>query len=141
MVIDADTLVARCAAENKHEDGHASSAENDPRVTRPGRVIRRFSLDEMPQFVNVLRGEMSLVGPAPAAARPRSSRYDDRRAPPARACARDDRPVAGLGSLRPVVGGPVRLDLYYVDNWSIVQDLAILARTMLAVVVEPRSAY
>ena len=108
-------------------------------MTRPGRVIRRFSLDEMPQFLNVLRGEMSLVGPRPPLPGEVERYSDDVRR---RLAVRP-----GMTGLWQVSGrsdlsweDSVRLDLYYVDNWSIVQDLAILARTMLAV-VSSRGAY
>ena len=140
MVIDADSMLDTVAAANKHEEGHVLfKAEHDPRVTRPGRVIRRFSLDEMPQFLNVLRGEMSLVGPRPPLPGEVERYSDDVRR---RLAVRP-----GMTGLWQVSGrsdlsweDSVRLDLYYVDNWSIVQDLAILARTMLAV-VSSRGAY
>jgi exopolysaccharide biosynthesis polyprenyl glycosylphosphotransferase len=140
MVIDADSMLDTVAAANKHEDDHVLfKAEHDPRVTRPGRVIRRFSLDEMPQFLNVLRGEMSLVGPRPPLPGEVERYSDDVRR---RLAVRP-----GMTGLWQVSGrsdlsweDSVRLDLYYVDNWSIVQDLAILARTMLAV-VSSRGAY
>ena len=140
MVVDADTMVATVAAQNMHEEGHVLfKAEHDPRVTRPGRVIRRFSLDEMPQFLNVLRGEMSLVGPRPPLPGEVERYTDDVRR---RLAVRP-----GMTGLWQVSGrsdlsweDSVRLDLYYVDNWSIVQDLAILARTVLAV-VSSRGAY
>lgn len=140
MVIGADRMLDAVAAENKHEDGHVLfKAEHDPRVTRPGRFIRRFSLDEMPQFLNVLRGEMSLVGPRPPLPGEVERYTDDVRR---RLAVRP-----GMTGLWQVSGrsdlsweDSVRLDLYYVDNWSIVQDLAILARTMMAV-VSSRGAY
>lgn len=140
MVVDADTMVATVAAQNMHEEGHVLfKAEHDPRVTRPGRVIRRFSLDEMPQFLNVLRGEMSLVGPRPPLPGEVERYTDDVRR---RLAVRP-----GMTGLWQVSGrsdlsweDSVRLDLYYVDNWSIVQDLAILARTLMAV-VSSRGAY
>jgi len=140
MVIGADSMLDTVAAANKHEDDHVLfKAEHDPRVTRPGRVIRRFSLDEMPQFLNVLRGEMSLVGPRPPLPGEVERYSDDVRR---RLAVRP-----GMTGLWQVSGrsdlsweDSVRLDLYYVDNWSIVQDLAILARTMLAV-VSSRGAY
>ena len=140
MVVDADRLLEAVAETNMHEDGHVLfKAEHDPRVTRPGRVIRRFSLDEMPQFLNVLRGEMSLVGPRPPLPGEVERYTDDVRR---RLAVRP-----GMTGLWQVSGrsdlsweDSVRLDLYYVDNWSIVQDLAILARTMLAV-VSSRGAY
>ena len=140
MVTGADTMVATVAASNKHDDGHVLfKAENDPRVTRPGRVIRRFSLDEMPQFLNVLRGEMSLVGPRPPLPGEVERYTDDVRR---RLAVRP-----GMTGLWQVSGrsdlsweDSVRLDLYYVDNWSIVQDVAILGRTLLAV-VSSRGAY
>jgi len=140
MVIDADRIVDTVAAKNKHADGHVLfKAEHDPRVTGPGHVIRRFSLDEIPQFLNVLRGEMSLVGPRPPLPGEVERYTDDVRR---RLAVRP-----GMTGLWQVSGrsdlsweDSVRLDLYYVDNWSLVQDLAILARTMLAV-LSARGAY
>ncbi|MFL6176773.1 MAG: sugar transferase [Ornithinibacter sp.] len=140
MVTDAEALAAEAAARNKHDGDHVLfKAEQDPRVTRPGRLIRRFSLDEMPQFLNVLRGEMSLVGPRPPLPGEVERYTDDVRR---RLAVRP-----GITGLWQVSGrsdlsweDSVRLDLYYVDNWSIVQDLAILSRTALAV-LSSRGAY
>ena len=140
MHVGADSVVDTVTAHNKHDDDHVLfKAAQDPRITGPGRVIRRFSLDEMPQFLNVLRGEMSLVGPRP----PLTGEVERYTADVRRRL--DVRP--GMTGLWQVSGrsdlsweDSVRLDLYYVDNWSIVQDLVILARTML-VVLTARGAY
>ncbi len=140
MHVGADSVVDTVTTHNKHDDGHVLfKAAEDPRITGPGRVIRRFSLDEMPQFLNVLRGEMSLVGPRP----PLTGEVERYTADVRRRL--DVRP--GMTGLWQVSGrsdlsweDSVRLDLYYVDNWSIVQDLVILARTML-VVLTARGAY
>jgi exopolysaccharide biosynthesis polyprenyl glycosylphosphotransferase len=111
----------------------------DPRVTRPGRLIRRFSLDELPQLWNVLQGDMSLVGPRPPLPHEVERYHSD--------VMRRLRVRPGMTGLWQVSGradlsweDTVRLDLYYVDNWSMVQDLAILARTLQAV-LRPRGAY
>jgi lipopolysaccharide/colanic/teichoic acid biosynthesis glycosyltransferase len=103
----------------------------DPRVTRVGRVIRRLSIDEMPQLLHVVSGHMSLVGPRPLAAI--DSVY-------AGAARRRLLVRPGLTGLWQVSGrselswaDAVRLDLYYVENWSIGLDMAILCRTILAV--------
>lgn len=132
MVTDAEELLADLAAEGS-EDAVLFKMADDPRVTRPGRWLRRTSIDELPQLVNVLRGEMSLVGPRPALPR-EVSRYEGD-------VARRLRVRPGMTGLWQVSGrsdlsweDTVRLDLYYVDNWSLVQDLAILARTLRAVV-------
>ncbi len=138
MVVDAPDLVAR--VQSMHDDDHVLfKSQDDPRITPPGRVIRRYSVDEMPQFFNVLRGDMSLVGPRPPLPA-EVERYD-----PDMLQRLAVRP--GMTGLWQVSGrsdlsweDSVRLDLYYVDNWSIVQDLAILARTMSAV-VSGRGAY
>ena len=106
--------------------------KDDPRVTRVGRVLRRFSLDELPQLVNVLRGEMSLVGPRPPLMREVEGYEPD--------AVRRLRVKPGLTGLWQVSGRSdltwdesLRLDLWYVDNWCLVLDLQILFRTARAV--------
>ncbi len=138
MVTDAEQLLPALHAAQGHTDG-LFKMEDDPRVTTPGRWLRRFSLDELPQLVNVLTGDMSLVGPRPPL-RHETAQYDD-------AMARRLRVRPGMTGLWQVSGRSdlswseaIRLDLYYVDNWSIFQDLTILART-LGAVVSSRGAY
>ncbi|GAA1389798.1 sugar transferase [Luteococcus peritonei] len=106
--------------------------ENDPRITKIGNFIRRFSIDELPQLWNVLRGDMSLIGPRPALPKEVAlyAPHVNRRL--------EVRP--GLTGLWQVSGrsnlswdDTVRLDLYYVDNWSMTQDLSIMAQTVKAV--------
>ena len=116
-----------------HNEGRGPrfKIRNDPRVTRPGRVLRRYSLDELPQLWNVLAGHMSLVGPRPP--------LPDE----VRRYAKDTGGVVkpGITGLWQVSGRAdldwlegLELDLYYVDNWSFATDLVILWRTMRAVV-------
>jgi exopolysaccharide biosynthesis polyprenyl glycosylphosphotransferase len=132
MVTDAEARLAALTALNEGA-GPLFKMTNDPRITRIGRVIRRYSLDELPQLWNVLRGDMSLVGPRPALTRETAEYDDDTRR------RLEVRP--GLTGLWQVSGrsrlswdDTVRLDLYYVDNWSMTQDLVILAKTAKAVV-------
>lgn len=132
MVIDAERLLTQLQDHNE-SDGVLFKMARDPRITRVGHVIRRYSLDELPQFFNVFRGEMSLVGPRPALPS-EVEQYEEhvrRRL--------DVRP--GITGLWQVSGRSdlsweetVRLDLYYVDNWSMVQDFTILLKTFRAVV-------
>lgn len=138
MVVDAESQLGSLTHLNQ-SDGVLFKMVADPRVTPVGRVLRRFSLDELPQLFNVLRGDMSLVGPRPALPSEVSKykKYVRRRL--------DVRP--GMTGLWQVSGRSdlswdetVRLDLYYVDNWSMVQDLSILLKTFGAV-VRPRGAY
>jgi exopolysaccharide biosynthesis polyprenyl glycosylphosphotransferase len=105
---------------------------DDPRVTPVGRFLRRFSLDELPQLLNVVRGDMSLVGPRPPLAG-EVAKYED-------AVQRRLRVKPGLTGLWQVSGRSdlsweesVRLDLRYVDNWSVVMDMMILWKTARAV--------
>ena len=133
MVVDADALVATLSTENKHSDDHVLfKVERDPRITPPGRFIRRFSIDELPQLFNVFRGEMSLVGPRPPLPR-EVARYDEdaRRRLAVRPGMTGLWQVSGRSDLS--WEDSVRLDLYYVDNWSVLQDLVILSRTVRAV--------
>ncbi len=114
-------------------------SEGDARITRPGRVLRGLSVDELPQLVNVLRGEMSLVGPRPTVAE-QVARYTttQRR----RLLARP-----GLTGLAQVEGRNtlpwsrrIELDLRYIEDWTLGLDLRILART-LRVVASRRGTY
>lgn len=107
-------------------------ADGDSRITRSGAVLRRLSLDELPQLWNIVRGDMSLVGPRPTV-RSQVERYDDRQR--RRLLARP-----GLTGLAQVSGrnaipwsARIELDVDYVARWSMRRDLAILARTALVV--------
>jgi exopolysaccharide biosynthesis polyprenyl glycosylphosphotransferase len=113
--------------------------KNDPRITPLGRVLRRYSLDELPQLFNVLRGDMSLVGPRPQIDR-EVALYD-------RKAHRRLLVKPGLTGLWQVSGRSeltpeesIRMDVYYVENWTLFGDLAILARTLRAVLA-PEGAY
>jgi lipopolysaccharide/colanic/teichoic acid biosynthesis glycosyltransferase len=138
MVLNAEALLARLHAEQGYEGGLFKMA-NDPRVTKPGHWLRRFSLDELPQLVNVLRGEMSLVGPRPPLPL-EVARYevDTHRRLRVRPGMTGLWQVSGRSDLS--WSEAVRLDLYYVDNWSMVQDLSILSKTFGAV-FRSRGAY
>ena len=118
--------------EQDTKEGPVYKINNDPRLTRVGRIIRRWSIDELPQFFNVLIGNMSLIGPRPH--QPRE-------------VAKYERHHKKVMALKPGVSGlaqisgrsdltfeeEVKLDTYYIENWSLLLDLAILLRTPLAV--------
>ena len=112
---------------------------DDPRVTRVGAVLRRFSLDELPQLVNVLRGEMSLVGPRPLPLRDHALLEDWHKA--------RYHVLPGMTGLWQISGRSglefddlVRLDFTYIENWSIWSDISIIAKTIPAVIAQ-RGAY
>jgi exopolysaccharide biosynthesis polyprenyl glycosylphosphotransferase len=139
MVLDAEQLLAQNGLRSDTSDGVLFKMQDDPRITRVGRVIRRYSIDELPQLWNVLRGDMSIVGPRPALAC-EVAQYQ-----PTVYRRLDVRP--GITGLWQVSGrsdlswtDAVRLDLYYVDNWSMAQDALILLRTARAV-ARPAGAY
>ncbi len=143
MVVDADARKGALAALNQHAreggDPRMFKIPGDPRVTRVGRLLRRYSIDELPQLLNVLRGEMSLVGPRPL-------------------ILDEDRHVLDWArrrlALKPGVTGPwqvlgasdipfdemVRLDYHYATGWSVFTDLKLIARTAPAL-FRSRSAY
>jgi exopolysaccharide biosynthesis polyprenyl glycosylphosphotransferase len=128
MVTNAEELVAELADQNE-ADGPLFKMANDPRITRVGRFLRKTSLDELPQLWNVLRNEMSLVGPRPGL--PSEAVHWD-------AEVRERlRVKPGITGMWQVSGRSdssfdeyARLDLYYVHNWSLLVDLGILARTI-----------
>ena len=133
MVSDAEARLAEVRDEADHGNGVLYKRHDDPRVTRVGRMLRRYSLDELPQLINVARGEMSLVGPRP----PLRSEVDGYEPDAIRRL----RVKPGLTGLWQVSGRSdlswdesLRLDLRYVDNWSMMFDIQILWRTIRAVI-------
>jgi len=140
MYVDAEQRKADMTELNEASDGVMFKIRKDPRVTRVGRVIRRFSLDELPQLFNVLRGEMSLVGPRPLIF-------------PETAALEKEWHLRRL-ELRPGLTGPwqvygrsqspfqemVRFDYQYVAGWSLARDVEILLATLPAV-MSGRGAY
>jgi exopolysaccharide biosynthesis polyprenyl glycosylphosphotransferase len=138
MYVDAGARQAGLETANE-ASGSLFKIKDDPRVTRIGRILRRYSIDELPQVLNVLRGEMSLVGPRPLPLRDYVQLEDWHR--------RRYRVLPGMTGLWQVSGrieltfdDLVRLDFYYLENWSIWLDISILAKTLPAVLAR-RGAY
>lgn len=139
MYVDAEARLDELMSANDRDDGVTFKLKKDPRVTRIGRWIRKYSIDELPQLFNVLRGEMSLVGPRPALPR-ETAKYS----------ARDRQRLEGKPGITGIwqVSGRadipfqqmVELDVDYLRTRSVVGDIKILARTPLAVLTA-RGAY
>jgi lipopolysaccharide/colanic/teichoic acid biosynthesis glycosyltransferase len=131
MRVGAEALKHTLAPFNEM-DGPAFKMTNDPRVTPIGRVLRRTSLDELPQLWNILRGDMSFVGPRPAVIEEvrQYEPWQRRRLsmPPGLTCLWQ---VSGRSDL--TFDEWMRLDLEYIDNWSLWLDLKIALRTIPAV--------
>jgi lipopolysaccharide/colanic/teichoic acid biosynthesis glycosyltransferase len=131
MVPDAEARQAEVEHLNEAE-GPVFKIEDDPRITPLGGFLRRTSLDEIPQLVNVLRGEMSLVGPRPLPVRDYGrieTRWHRRRfsVKPGITC------LWQIRSREPKFNEWIQLDMEYIDNWSLALDLKILAKTIPAV--------
>ena len=138
MIAGAAEQQALLEAQNE-AGGALFKIRDDPRVTRVGRMLRRFSIDELPQVLNVLRGEMSLVGPRPLPLR------DYRQLQPWHR--KRYHVLPGITGLWQISGRSnltfddlVRLDFYYIENWSIWLDISILVKTLPAVIAA-RGAY
>ncbi|MFF5218989.1 sugar transferase [Micromonospora sp. NPDC000442] len=137
MYTDAEQRLEALRAHNE-SDGLLFKMKNDPRVTPIGRHLRALSLDELPQLINVLVGQMSLVGPRPLPTEDDDYRGDVRRRLLVRPGITGLWQISGRSDL--TWEDAVRLDLHYVDNWSLVYDLGILWRTV-RVVLDRRGAY
>lgn len=138
MVQDAESRLGELTSLNE-ADGPLFKMRCDPRVTRIGGFLRRSSLDELPQLLNVLRGDMSLVGPRPPLPREVATYNAEQ--------LRRLSVMPGMTGLWQVGGRSdvdfdhaIALDLTYIDTWSMALDLSLLLKTLL-VVVRPRGAY
>jgi lipopolysaccharide/colanic/teichoic acid biosynthesis glycosyltransferase len=134
MVPDAERQLAQVVGANERDGGPLFKMSNDPRRTRVGRLLETLSVDELPQLWNVLRGEMSLVGPRPALPG-EVAQFDDEllmrlSVPPG---------VSGLWQVEardnPAFLAYRRLDLFYVENWSVGLDVSILLATLRMLLV------
>ena len=140
MVVNAEKLQAGLEAKNEIKDGVLFKLKNDPRITRVGKFLRRYSLDELPQLFNVLLGEMSLVGPRPLPVR------DVDKFQTAHFIRQEVLP--GITGLWQVSGrsnidnfeDAVKLDITYIENWSLWLDVEILLKT-IGVVLQKTGAY
>jgi exopolysaccharide biosynthesis polyprenyl glycosylphosphotransferase len=128
MVVGAERMLDDIRDQSE-VDGPLFKMRNDPRVTRVGRILRRLSIDELPQLLNVVVGDMSVVGPRPALPAEAELWTDEMRA--------RLRVKPGITGMWQVNGRSalsfedyVRNDLYYVDNWTLLTDLAIVAKTV-----------
>ena len=139
MVINAEAIQARLLAGNVHGDGITFKLKRDPRITWIGHLIRKTSIDELPQLWCVLKGEMSLVGPRPALER-EVARYklDDRRrldAVPGLTCTWQ---VSGRSDIP--FPEQLRMDVEYIEQQGLKEDVKLLLRTIPAV-ISGRGAY
>ena len=132
MTVGADTQIEHLLSLNESTGGMLFKMREDPRITPVGKILRRFSIDELPQFINVLKGDMSVVGPRPPLRREVDKYESDVK--------RRLLVKPGVSGLWQVSGRSelsweesVRLDLSYVDNWSMSGDLVIVAKTVKAV--------
>lgn len=139
MIVGADSMLDELAEFNESDSGILFKIRKDPRVTPVGRFLRKYSLDELPQFLNVLMGQMSVVGPRPPLVSEVASYDNDAKR---RLLVRP-----GITGLWQVSGrsdlswsDSVRLDLFYVENWSMMADLLIAVKT-LRVVLKHSGAY
>lgn len=131
MVDNAHTMKAQLAEYNERKDGGPLfKMHNDPRVTRLGRILRKTRIDEFPQLINVLKGEMSLVGPRPHEPA-EIAQYE-----------RHHKKLlvmrAGITGMAQISGSSelpfeeeVKLDTYYIENWSLALDIKILFKTFV----------
>jgi lipopolysaccharide/colanic/teichoic acid biosynthesis glycosyltransferase len=133
MCMDAEKRLQDLLGENDHKEGVTFKLKEDPRITRVGKWLRKFSLDELPQLYNVLIGNMSLVGPRPPVPREveKYSLADRRRllVTPGITCIWQ---ISGRSEID--FSGQVKLDVQYIENQNLLTDFRILVKTLPAVI-------
>jgi lipopolysaccharide/colanic/teichoic acid biosynthesis glycosyltransferase len=134
MVVNAEALKARLEAQNEMQGGVIFKMKNDPRITKVGHFIRKYSIDELPQFWNVFVGDMSVVGPRPALAKEVAAYTPEDRqrllAKPGITCLWQ---VGGRSEID--FAGQVRLDVQYIRSSSLWTDFKLLFLTIPAVLM------
>ena len=132
MIVNAEAMRGAMVSQNEHSDQRTFKIMNDPRITSPGRILRRFSIDELPQLINVLLGDMSIVGPRPPLPSEVAlySAYDFQRlaVQPGLTCIWQ---VSGRSRL--AFPNQVKMDLEYIRKRSLLTDIAIILKTVPAV--------
>lgn len=132
MCLDAEARLQELWAKNHHKEGVTFKIKDDPRLTRVGKWLRKYSLDELPQFFNVLKGDMSLVGPRPPVPREVAAYSPEHRrrlwVTPGITCLWQ---IGGRSEID--FSGQVKLDVEYIENQSFWLDIKILAKTVPAV--------
>jgi lipopolysaccharide/colanic/teichoic acid biosynthesis glycosyltransferase len=133
MCLNAEQKLKDLLAKNQHREGITFKLKDDPRITRSGKWLRKFSLDELPQLFNVLIGDMSLVGPRPPVPR-EVSKYTlaNRRRLAVRPGLTCIWQISGRSEID--FSGQVKLDVEYIENQSFLFDLKLLALTLPAVI-------
>jgi lipopolysaccharide/colanic/teichoic acid biosynthesis glycosyltransferase len=133
MCHDAEKRLAEVLKNNQHREGVTFKLKDDPRITRVGKWLRKFSMDELPQFFNVLKGDMSLVGPRPPVPREVAlyTPADRRRLAikPGITCIWQ---ISGRSEID--FSGQVKLDVEYIESQTFLNDLKILFKTVPAVI-------
>ncbi len=132
MVKDAQKIKNKMMANNERNDGPLFKIKNDPRITKFGKFLRRYSLDELPQLFNILKGEMSLVGP-----RPHEPEEVDKYKKGYKKLLTIRPGISGLaqvsGRSNLVFSEEAKLDIFYIENWSLFLDLIIIIKTIRVV--------
>jgi len=133
MCVDAEARLKKLLAANQHKEGVTFKMKNDPRLTRTGRWLRRFSMDELPQFYNVLIGDMAMVGPRPPVPREVAlyTLADRRRlaVKPGITCLWQ---INGRSEID--FSGQVKLDVKYIEEQTVWRDVEIMVKTVPAVI-------